>query len=229
MSRQASSQSVDALGQLDTAPLHDQVYVRLRQLIMAGGFLPGEMFSMQRLATTLGTSTTPVREALRRLAAERAIEIRPKRAVRIPAMSRAKFKEIGDIRVALEGLATAYAAQRITDAEIQALRALNASADEALSGADIRRYLELNQSFHFGIYGAAASLVAVPIIESLWVQIGPVQGLYSDTGVSLGSETHWEILDALVRRDSFAARRAVETDIGIGIQFLLANATFSDT
>ncbi len=195
---------------------------------MAGGFVPGETFSMQQLATSLGTSTTPVREALRRLAAERAVEIKPKRAVRIPSMSRVKFKEIGDIRIALEGLATAYAAERITGAQIRVLRELNAKADEALSRHEIRHYLDFNQQFHFGIYGAAASLVTVPIIESLWVQIGPVQGLYSDVGITLGSETHWRILEALDHHDPVSARSAIETDIGIGIQFLLANATFSD-
>ena len=66
----------------------------------------------------------------------------------------------------------------------------------------------------------------MPIIESLWLQIGPVQALHTDAGISFGSECHYTIINALRRHDSHAARQAMAEDIDMGISYLRANALF---
>lgn len=224
-----SSEQADVLttlGRLGTATLHDRVYRRLAERIMAGAFRPGQTLSMQRLADALGTSTTPVREALRRLATNGAVEIQAKRAVRIPRMTRSRFEEIGDLRLATEGLAASYAAQRVTPAQLKTLLRLNEAMDKALKDHAAAKYLELNQAFHFGIYTAANAAVALSIIEGLWLQMGPVQGLYTETSVGVGSTAHARVLEALQQRDASAAAEVLQEDIRIGIRLLAETSAF---
>src|SRR5262245_3199976 len=86
---------------------------------MAGRFQPGERLNIRALAAMLGTSATPVREALSRLAANGAAEMVPTQSVRVPLFNRARFEELKLIRMAVEGLAAEQAATRMTSAEIE--------------------------------------------------------------------------------------------------------------
>ena len=90
--------------------LRSQVYDSLRDALTAGRFTPGQKLTFRFIAGTLGVSLTPVREAVRRLVAEGAFEMRPNRSVRVPLMTRDKILELRDIRMAVEGLATEKAA-----------------------------------------------------------------------------------------------------------------------
>jgi DNA-binding GntR family transcriptional regulator len=215
------------LAPIQTFTLQDQIYRQIKREIMAGRFKPGQTFSMQTVADALGTSTMPVREAFRRLAAERAVEIHPKRAIRIPMMSRDRFIEIADMRLALEGLATTYAARRISHEEIKNLERVVAEAEAARERSRIRTYLAKNQEFHFAVYTAARSHVLMPVIESLWLQIGPVLALYTKTGINIGAEYHGRIIKALRTRDEKASRNAMIEDIGLGIQYFLEKDRFA--
>lgn len=216
-------------GRIETATMHHQVYEEIKRHIMAGRFRPGETFSMHAFATALGTSTTPVREAIRRLAAENAVNVRPKRALMIPEMSLARFDEIGEVRIALEGMATERAARHVGEADIAEIGRLADEAEAARLAHDVRLYLAKNQEFHFRVYRSAPTQILMPMIESLWLQIGPVQGLHTDAGIGVGAECHHVIVDALRRRDARAARRAMAEDIQTGIRYLRANAHFFES
>jgi len=206
---------------LELKPLHNQVYERVRDAIMAGRFLPGQTLSMQAIAEALGTSTMPVREALRRLASEGAVDIRPKRAVRIPDASRGPLREVGELRIAIEGLAADKAARQIEAREIAHLEDINRAADNALDGDRLLDYLALNQRFHFALYRAARMDVGLGIIEGLWLRMGPVQGLYTPEAIEIGTTKHREIIEALRAGDPEAARSALVADIRIGLDLLL--------
>jgi DNA-binding GntR family transcriptional regulator len=226
-SRAAARMSVEFDG-IERKPIHYQIYVRMKRQIMSGTFEPGQMFSMQFLAEALGTSKMPVREALRLLAAERAIEVRPKRAVRIPRVSRAKFVEISEARVLLEGLVAKTAAATITDAEIRSITQINQRADEALSRLDFSSYMTSNLDFHFSIYRASRSEVIFPFIESLWLQAGPTIGLYIKKGGRISANHHKQAIAALTKRNGNGARLAIAADIRAGLQFLLDKLPIDD-
>src|SRR3954466_8174927 len=98
----------------DDTSLRSQVYDSLRDALTAGRFTPGQKLSFRFVAGTLGVSLTPVREAIRRLVAEGAFEMRPNRSVRVPLMTRGKIIELRDIRIAVEGLAAEKAAEVAT-------------------------------------------------------------------------------------------------------------------
>src|SRR5262245_61459269 len=108
-----------------------RVYRALARGLMAGMFKPGEAITLRTLAHRLGTSAMPVREAVSRLIAERALVLLPNRSVIVPRMSRARFIELSETRQMLEGMMTEAACVRATPALLRPLteskQAINAS------------------------------------------------------------------------------------------------------
>lgn len=88
---------------------------------MSAALAPGEVVTIRSLAATLGTSTMPVRDALKRPVAERVLEMLPNRSVRVPPMTLARMMELYDIRRPLEGLATERATARLSSRDLRAL------------------------------------------------------------------------------------------------------------
>ncbi len=177
--------------------------------------------TIRALAKALGTSVMPVREALRRLVAERALELLPNRSVTLPVMTAGKFDEIVRIRLALEGMMAETAAQHITQDELKRMTRLN---DEMIvklrQGA--KKYLALNQEFHFQLYLAARMPQAMSIVETLWLQIGPfLHHVKTDFGRPDFLGHHETMLKALGRRDGNKARTAIEADISEAAQIIL--------
>ncbi len=101
--------------------LSQRVYEDVRELLLAGQVRPGQKLTLKSLSEALGTSQMPVREAIRQLSAEGALEILPNRAVRVPLMTKDKFRELLKIRLALEGLAVEHAALNISAEGLQAV------------------------------------------------------------------------------------------------------------
>ena len=123
--------STQDLRPIEHETLGDHAYARLRHSILTGRFEPGEKLTIRGLSKQLNISPTPIRESLRRLAAEHAVEIAPNRFVRIPIMKAKELRELRDIRTALEGLATERAVARVDDALIAELKAVLAAGPSA--------------------------------------------------------------------------------------------------
>ena len=83
---------------------------KLADLLISGRLAPGEKLSLRAAADVLGVSIMPVREAVSRLVADKALEVTPNRAVRVPLMSAAQFRDLTKVRIAIEGHAAAQAA-----------------------------------------------------------------------------------------------------------------------
>src|ERR1700724_3901488 len=122
------------LARIAREPVQDRVYSVLRDQLMRGGFEPGQKLKIADLATALGTSAMPVREALNRLAAERAIESMPNRSVRVPALSRESLRDLMEARFAVEGLAVARVASNMTVETLASLRQLIVAQTETDAG-----------------------------------------------------------------------------------------------
>jgi DNA-binding GntR family transcriptional regulator len=193
--------------------LNDRVYVELKRSIMSGALMPGTNVSIRGLARSVGVSLMPVREALRRLSAERALEMLPNRSFTIPMPTIEAFTEILKLRVTLEGMATEAAAEHVTPLEIKRLETLQGKLGNP-GNMKVAAYLELNQQFHFIIYGASRMTVIMPMIESLWLQIGPLLNLViSNRRFQKCTDYHTGAIHALGQRDGPAARAAIEGDI----------------
>src|SRR6201996_3867044 len=112
------------LARIERETVQERVYGVLRDRLMRGGFEPGQKLKIAELAGAFGTSAMPVREALNRLAAERAVESLPNRSVRVPTLSRAALQDLREARFAVESLAVERAASHMTPRTLALLRQL---------------------------------------------------------------------------------------------------------
>ena len=217
------------LARIDRETVQERVYSVLRDRLMRGGFEPGQKLKIAELAQALGTSAMPVREALNRLAAERAIESMPNRSVRVPSLSRESLRDLMEVRFAVEGLAVLRAATNMDEATLGVLRDLIATQTEKDAEHVSEESAEQNRAFHFTIYRRSGSAVLLPIIESLWLQFGPYLRVASerfDGREGRGMNFHVEIVEALSRGDGETARKALESDIGRAFDLILRDHSF---
>jgi len=224
MANRLPDRSQLGLARIERETVQERVYGVLRDRLMRGGFEPGQKLKIAELASALGTSAMPVREALNRLAAERAIESLPNRSVRVPSLSKDALQDLMETRFAVEGLAVARAAANMTEETLTQLRELIAAQSETDSEHISEASAERNRAFHFRIYRQSGSTVLLPIIESLWLQFGPYLRVASerfDGREGRGTNFHVEIVAALERADAKAARGALESDIGRSFKLVM--------
>ncbi len=203
--------------------LQDQLYQRIREGLLAGRFQPGERLKIRDLAAEWGTSPMPVRAALQRLVAEGALEGEPQRSLRVPAMTRERYRQLLPVRLSLEGLAVELAAARIGPAELERLRGCVERMEQAIERRDVQAYLADNSQFHLVLYQACGNPVLLRLIESLWLQVGPFfRRLFTEADLSLRlNDFHEDAFKALQAGDGKAARAAMEQDLSFFGQFLL--------
>jgi DNA-binding GntR family transcriptional regulator len=207
--------------------LHDAIYANLRQALVMGDLVPGQRFSMRALADRFQTSLIPVRDALKRLVAERGLVMLPNRTVSVPLMTRATFQELLQVRLSLESMLARRGAEAIARREVEALTEINDVLQAAVGTGNVKQYLAANYRFHFGLYEAGDSHVILPIVESLWMQIGPfLNAVFTNGGTKGARDNHAEVLKALRRRDSIAAGNAVMKDLADAADVILATVAF---
>ncbi len=209
--------------------VQDLVLSKLRRGLMIGAFVPGQKITLRRLAELLGTSPMPVRKAINQLAGSNVLQTLPNRSVAVPRMSAERFRELTRVRQAVEGLAAELACANSTPDLVRKLTAINAGLHRSIKERNILDCLELNQEFHFTLYGQSRSSILYPLIETLWLQAGPVLYLsLSDLNMPWNAGHHDELLDALKRKQPSAARRAIVRDIGETTKSLLRLPMFSE-
>jgi len=187
---------------------------------MTGRFIPGQKMTIRSLAATMGTSLTPVREALRRLISEGVLEGQSNRSVRVPVMTRTRLIELRELRVALESLAAAHAAETITPDEVADLRVLSLEIMAARTRGDHVTDMRKIREFHFGVYRAARMPVLLRTVETLWLQTGPYMNLLFPDYVRLRPDWRARLCAALERHDGETARQELATDVGEALNFI---------
>jgi len=202
----------------DALKTHQWVYQLLRNNLLCGRIEPGIALTIRGLAQLLDVSPMPVREALHRLACEGAVEVKNNRRIIVPAMTAEKFRELSELRILLETHAAAGAIPYINEADIDTLEQIDARIDRAIDSNDVDNISLHNQAFHRYLYQANPFQISVPLIESLWLQLGPFSRIaISKLEKSYLVDRHVEALEALRERNSFGLRRAIEADIRDGI------------
>jgi DNA-binding GntR family transcriptional regulator len=208
--------------------VQERVLERLRSGLMVGAYAPGQTITLRRLAEMLGTSPMPVRKAVNQLTAANALEILPNRSVAVPRMSAERLKDLTRVRQVVEGLAAELACANATPALLRELTAINTRLRQAIKQRNILECLEMNQRFHFTFYAAARSSILAPLIESLWLQVGPI--LYislTDIDMPWDAAQHERLLVAIKTKQPAAARRAIVRDIGQTTKSLLRLSMFN--
>jgi DNA-binding GntR family transcriptional regulator len=202
--------------------LRDHAYARLREALMTGQFAPGEKLTIRGLAAAFGISPTPIREAVGRLAAERALQAEPNRFLRVPLLSVAELQELRDIRLALEGLAVERAAGRITKAELDEVMRLDAAIVALRPGGQARAMIPCISQLHFAIYRAARMPALLRLIEGCWLRTAPhVHLLFPGYTRHEKGALRAALIAALRRGDAEAARENLEEDVGRALDHII--------
>lgn len=159
-------------------PLHiesvvDRVYAVLRQRIVGGELARGARLRQEALAEELGISRTPLREALRRLAAEGLVEFHPNRGAQVAELSQEAVRSAYEARLILEPGAARLAASRRPAAELEAM---HDAVDAQRLASGLEAYAE-SRAFHLALVRASGNAYLVRLAEALWVP-GVAQGVY---------------------------------------------------
>ena len=199
-------------------PTHEITYARLRDMILFGLLEPGAPVTIQGLINDLGAGMTPVREALRRLAAEGALLPQGNRRVTVPRVNLALLDQIAFARLTIEPHLAELAAAHLTPALIARLEALDAQVDAAIRAGDITAYLQSNHAFHFALYEASNAPVLVDMARSLWLRFGPSLRIVVARGGALAlPDQHGLALSAMREGDGVGLARALRDDILQGV------------
>jgi len=204
----------------------ERVYHRIKLGLMVGDYEPGQKITIATLAAALGVSATPVREALRRLAAERALLTYPNCSMAVPRLSRAAVLEIRAIRERLEAFAAQLAAARIDEERLERLARIQEALVAARKRGDPRRIMHLNEELHFSVYEAAGIPLLTEIISTLWLHSAPTLILLfkpehiARYPLAAQNRNNRALIQALRRRDGERAARAVAAEIALGSRVL---------
>jgi DNA-binding GntR family transcriptional regulator len=191
---------------LEIASVVDQVYGVIRERILTGTLPRGARVHQEDVAADLGVSRTPVREALRRLAAEGLIEMRTNRGARVTDLEPDDMRQPYEARLAIEPGAARLAAQRDPPETRRMRRAVDA---QRRAIPHLARTFAANREFHIALAEASGNAFLLQFIEHLWVaRIGePIYEYQAESPerMSLDADEHEQILDAIEAGD---ARRA---------------------
>jgi DNA-binding GntR family transcriptional regulator len=199
-------------------PTHEVTYAQLRDMILYGVLQPGQPVTIQGLIKDLGAGMTPVREAIRRLAAEGALLPQGNRRVAVPRLGKALLDQIAFARMTIEPKLAELAAAHLTPALIARLDALDGEVDAAIQTGEIPAYLASNHAFHFALYEASEAPILVDMARSLWLRFGPsLRIVIAKGGASNLPDRHEEARAAMRAGDAAGLARAFAGDIAQGI------------
>lgn len=186
--------------------LHDEVVSRLRELIVSGELEPRSRVNEAMLCARFDISRTPLREAIKLLAAEGLLELLPNRGARIAALSPGEIEEVLEVIGALEGAAGELACSRITDAEVEALEVLQEEMEAAWHQQDPVAYFALNKQIHEAIMHASRNAALQSVYATMSGRIQRARYSASKTPEQWADaiQDHVEMLKLLRARDGAA-------------------------
>lgn len=193
-----------------------QIYMTLREALISGYFRPGEEISLRSAASVLGTSVTPVREALRQLESDGGLEVYGgNRVLRVPILTKNELTDIRDIRLNLEGFAATLAIGQLKPSQLRLIDNACQLMQRAADAGDADMYLENNWRFHSLIYRAADRPVLMTMISGMWLRVGPLIriAVTSPMHFQRSMASHDDAMKALRDGDSAALRDAIIRDI----------------
>jgi DNA-binding GntR family transcriptional regulator len=185
---------------ISVSTINEEVYDRLRVAIRTGDLAPGVKVSLRSLAATLGVSTMPVREAMRKLQAQGLVEFE-RRSVTVVRLAPDEVVQVFQIRLRLEHLAAEWALPRLTDDDVADLRAVLAEMTDP--GLDPTVWRRLNRRFHERFYECAGSPHLLELIHNIWDRVESSMAVYASTvdDFAEAHRQHLRMLELIERRN----------------------------
>jgi DNA-binding GntR family transcriptional regulator len=182
----------------------------IADLVLSGTIGPGERLDEQSLASRFGVSRTPIREALRELAAAGLVEMSPRRPTTVRRFSREELAESFEAIGEIEGLCARYAAERMSHAERMQLQSILQQADEALRQNDCLAYRDCDAELHSLIHAGAHNKSLERVAEQMRMQTAPYSSApytlpnYS-AQLKIPHSQHQAVVKAILDRDAAGA------------------------
>jgi DNA-binding GntR family transcriptional regulator len=195
--------------------LHEQVAGRLRQMLVEGRIAPGAKLNERELCEVLEVSRTPLREAIKMLAAQGLVELLPHRGAIAVELDEQAVRNTFEVMGGLEALSGELAAQRITDAELAEIRAMQFEMMAAFTRRDLPAYYRLNARIHSAINAAAKNPVLSATYEHINARLHALRfrSNQDEQKWKVAIREHEEMVDALSARDPAAMRRVLATHL----------------
>lgn len=197
------------------AALHEQVAQRLRQMLVEGRIAPGAKLNERELSELLRVSRTPLREAIKMLAAEGLVELLPHRGAIAVSLSESDVLNTFEVIAGLEGLAGELAAQRITGDELAEVQAMQFEMMAAYTRRDLSAYYTLNARIHNAITAAAKNPVLSTVYNQVNARLQALRFRSNQDGDKWkrAVKEHEKMIEALVARDGAAMREVLLTHL----------------
>ena len=200
-------------------PAHELIYRQLREQILFGEIAPGEAVTIQGLCLRLGAGMTPVREAIRRLIAEGALQFQGNRRVTVPQLQPSHVGEIIYARQWLESHLALRATQNAQASDLAQLALIDQRLDQAIARGELHAYLRHNYLFHAKIYALADAPVLANMAEGLWLRFGPsLRVMIGRIGTQNQPDKHKDLLACMRTGDAEGAARAMREDMLQGME-----------
>lgn len=205
----------------DALPTHEGVYRTLRRAILHGEVSPGNALTLRGIAEQLSVSMTPAREAVRRLVAERALEMTQSGRILVPEPDAARLGELFQARLLLEPELAKRAGGQAKPGLSHELAQIDAQIDDSLTSGDAPGYIRQNTRFHTVLYEVADAPALMALVESVWLQAAPMmRRVYGRLGTQGLVDYHEAAIEALSAGDIEALAGAIHDDIAQGQQLM---------
>ena len=211
----------------------DFAYTRVRELILSGELEPGAVINQATLAREIGISTTPLREALKRLKQQGLVELDAHRDARVARLDAEEARDLLEVRRSLDPLAASLAADRRTKQDVAEMRA-SLEGLEALPSNPTMEQLVAHRRFHAAIYRASHNALLVETLDGLWDTADRYRrhGLQVERSAeerALKAKEHTLLFEAIVEGDGATAeevmRAHIQTSLGAKSAWRLAKPT----
>jgi DNA-binding GntR family transcriptional regulator len=204
--------------------LSEAIRVKLADEITSGHLLPGAEIDEQAVAERFGVSRTPVREALRDLAALGLVEIEPRRGVRVAALTSDRLGEMFEVMAETEAMCARLATYRMTAVERLALQALHRRSLEAVERGDVERYDAFTRDFHSALYQGTHNAFLADHAATLRLRLAPFRRAQfrSKQRLAQSYEEHDALVQQVLRGDGEEVARLIRAHM------LTASATLAD-
>ena len=198
-----------------TPALYEQVAERLRARIYAHELAPGAWIDEQTIADEFGISRTPMREALKVLASEGLVILKPRRGCYVAEMSERDLDEIFPILALLEGRVAEEATRRLTSVDFSRLEDIHAELEKCAAANDADRFFEANQAFHGALQELAGNRWLSQLIDDTrkFLKLTRRDSLRLDGRLKQSLAEHREIMAGLKKQDAAAAALAMHNHI----------------
>jgi DNA-binding GntR family transcriptional regulator len=202
---------MDTFAQPNSQNLHESAFQKLRSLLVEGDISPGSKLNERELAERLNVSRTPIREAIKRLAADGLVELIANRGAIAVQLSLEDVINTFDVIAQLEAYSGELAAKNISDTALSELEALQYEMMASYARRDLSSYYKLNLRIHHLINQAANNSVLGQLFSQVNARIEALRFRSNQNGVKWEKavEEHQEMIDALKARDSVRMRKVM--------------------